>query len=333
MSAIDFKVCVRCFTFNHAKYITDAMDGFVLQKTNFPFVVTIVDDASTDGEQEIIRQYVSEHFNVQDVDVAYTKETDYAFITFAQHKTNMNCYFAVLFLKENHYSKKKDRFQYLKEWRDDVEYEALCEGDDYWTHAEKLQRQVNVLDSNSMVGLVHTDFSLVSGKRHHFRHSSMAEDCLIPLLEHKYPIGTLTVMYRKTVFQSIPQLWKTDLPQISMGDYPMFIEMASIARFVYLPINSANYRVLEESASHSNNIAKIEKYHRDAVIVSEYYAKMYNTLNVGNQYQFYYVAMMRYALGRRDKVMAKKYKKEAVEKNATSVKMWICYFLTTLLSH
>ena len=332
MSAIDFKVCVRCFTFNHAKYITDAMDGFVLQKTNFPFVVTIVDDASTDGEQEIIRQYVSEYFNVQDVDVAYTKETDYAVITFAQHKTNMNCYFAVLFLKENHYSKKKDKFQYLREWRDKVDYEAICEGDDYWILPEKLQMQVNVLDSNSSVGVVHTDFNLVSGKRHHFRHTSIAEDCLIPLLEHKYPIGTLTIMYRKIVFQSIPQLWKTDLSRISMGDYPMFIEMASITKFVYLPIISAKYRILGESASHSNKVTKIEKFHLDAVIISEYYAKRY-ALNIGNQYQFYYVAMMRYALDRRDKVLARKYKKEAVEKNATSVKMWICYYLTILLSH
>ena len=49
-----FKVCCRCFTFNQAKYITDTMDGFTMQQTSFPFVCTIVDDASTDGEQEVI---------------------------------------------------------------------------------------------------------------------------------------------------------------------------------------------------------------------------------------------------------------------------------------
>lgn len=330
MSAVDFKVCVRCFTFNHAQYIKDAMDGFVMQQTNFPFVVTIVDDASTDGEQDVIRQYLFEHFNVQDVDVAYTRETDYAFITFAQHKTNINCYFAVLFLKENHYSKRRDKLQYLKEWRDVVEYEAICEGDDYWTHAEKLQMQVNVLDSNSLVGVVHTDFDLVSGKRHHFRHTSLEEDCLIQLLEHKYQIGTLTVMFRKTVFQSIPQLWKSVFPQISMGDYPMFIEMAYITKFVYLPVVSAKYRVLKESASHSSNVTKIEKFHLDAVNIARYYAKTYS-MSIGNQCQFYYGTMMRYAFDRRDKVLAIKYKEEAVKKNAASVKMWICYYLTIVL--
>lgn len=49
-----FKVSVRCFTYNQADYITDTMDGFTMQQTNFPFVCCIVDDASTDGEQNVI---------------------------------------------------------------------------------------------------------------------------------------------------------------------------------------------------------------------------------------------------------------------------------------
>ena len=51
-----FKVCCRCFTFNQAKYITDAMNGFTMQQTSFPFVCTIVDDASTDSTYEIIKE-------------------------------------------------------------------------------------------------------------------------------------------------------------------------------------------------------------------------------------------------------------------------------------
>ena len=48
-----FKVYVSCFTFNQAKYIEDAMNGFVMQQTDFPFVCCIVDDASTDKEQKV----------------------------------------------------------------------------------------------------------------------------------------------------------------------------------------------------------------------------------------------------------------------------------------
>ena len=87
-----FKVSVSCMTYNQAKYITDAMDGFTMQQTSFPFVCTIVDDASTDGEPEVIRKYVEENFDFSEDSVAFHKETDYAHITYAQHKTNKNCY-------------------------------------------------------------------------------------------------------------------------------------------------------------------------------------------------------------------------------------------------
>ena len=58
-----FKVCVRCSTFNQAKYIEDTMNGFVMQQTDFPFVCCIVDDASTDGEQDVIKKYMDMHFD------------------------------------------------------------------------------------------------------------------------------------------------------------------------------------------------------------------------------------------------------------------------------
>ena len=143
-----FKVCCTCFTFNQAKYITDAMNGFTMQQTSFPFVCTIVDDASTDGEQDVIRKYVDENFDFSDGSVAFHKETDYAHITYAQHKINKNCYFAVLYLKENHYSQRKPKMGYLSEWRDVCQYEALCEGDDWWISAEKLQKQYDILESH-----------------------------------------------------------------------------------------------------------------------------------------------------------------------------------------
>ena len=47
-----FKVSCRCATYNHAAYIKDAFHGFCKQETCFPFVCVIVDDASTDGEQD-----------------------------------------------------------------------------------------------------------------------------------------------------------------------------------------------------------------------------------------------------------------------------------------
>lgn len=144
----DYKVLVRCATYNQSKYICDALNGFVMQQTNFPFVVLVVDDASTDGEQEVIRKFMAEEFDLSDTSVAYEKETEYAYIQYAQHRTNKNCFMVAMFLKENHYSQKKKKFPYLAEWRDGVKYEAICEGDDYWIDPLKLQKQVDFLEAN-----------------------------------------------------------------------------------------------------------------------------------------------------------------------------------------
>ena len=89
-----YKVGVRCATFNHAPYITATMDGFCRQQTNFPFLCIIVDDNSKDGEQEVIRQYLSDNFSIESV-----KETDDYHLTIARHQESKNCCFAVYLLK------------------------------------------------------------------------------------------------------------------------------------------------------------------------------------------------------------------------------------------
>ena len=61
-----YLVRVSCMTYNHAPYIVDAMNGFCMQETDFPFVCTIMDDASTDGEQEVIKKYLTDHFDLND---------------------------------------------------------------------------------------------------------------------------------------------------------------------------------------------------------------------------------------------------------------------------
>lgn len=148
MKDIQWKVIVRCMTYNQSKYITDTLNGFCIQETSFPFVCCIVDDASTDGEQDVINEYLSSNFNLTDSNIFFQKETDYAHITFAQHNKNKNCYFAVLLLKENHYSKGKSYLKnhYISEWSNNVDYVAYCEGDDYWIESKKLQWQVDYLD-------------------------------------------------------------------------------------------------------------------------------------------------------------------------------------------
>lgn len=142
------KVCIRCATFNHSRFIEDALNGFVMQETDFPFVAAIVDDASTDGESQVLRDYYYRCFDNENSTVAYKEETEYGTILYAQHKVNKNCHFAIVLLKENHFSQKKSKLPYYSRWSDDVPYIALCEGDDYWTDPLKLQKQVDYLESH-----------------------------------------------------------------------------------------------------------------------------------------------------------------------------------------
>jgi len=50
-------VSICCLAYNHEKYIRDAVECFLMQKTNFPFEIIIHDDASTDNTPNIIREY------------------------------------------------------------------------------------------------------------------------------------------------------------------------------------------------------------------------------------------------------------------------------------
>ena len=154
-----FKVSVWCNTYNQTSYIKDTMDGFCMQQTSFPFVCLIMDDASTDGEPEVIKQYLNDHF-----DTEWTKETDDYHLTLARHQENKNCYFAVYLLKYNHYSIKKRRLRYYKELTDEIDYVALCEGDDYWTDKHKLQKQADALDANPQATLVYTNFQTIDAE-------------------------------------------------------------------------------------------------------------------------------------------------------------------------
>ena len=167
---MNFKVLVRCFTFNQSKYVLRTLNGFTMQQTNFPYVCCIVDDASTEGEQDVLKDYFKENFDLSENSYYGEEETDYANICYAQHKQNKNCFFVLYLLKYNHYSIKKDKMGYLDKWYRHVLYEAMCEGDDYWFYPHKLQKQSDALDEHpectiafNRINVVNADDSLVDG--------------------------------------------------------------------------------------------------------------------------------------------------------------------------
>ena len=249
-SQLKYKVVVWCNTFNQASYIKDTMDGFCMQQTNFPFVCLIMDDASTDGEPEVIKQYLNDHF-----DTEWTKETDDYHLTVARHQENTHCYFAVYLLKYNHYSIKKPRLNYYREVTDEIDYVALCEGDDYWTDAHKLQKQADALDANPQVTLVYTNFQTIDGEGNpisrpfikDYPGRSHSGDNLPTLLRYGNYIMVLTSMYRYKV-------WKSESfanCPIKM-DFALTLSAALMGDFIWLPEQTACYRSLESGMVRSN---------------------------------------------------------------------------------
>lgn len=258
-----FKVCARCFTFNQSKYITDTMNGFTMQKTDFPFVCCIVDDASTDGEQEVIMDYVKANFDLSEGSAYYQKETDYANITYAQHKTNANCYFAVLLLKENHYSRHKPKMQYLSEWVNEVPYEALCEGDDYWVDPFKLQKQSDYLDKHPEVGMVRTNCHRLIQKTGEFKFDIFStnplnkiEDTFRYYMIYGPWVAPCTWMSRVECRYNLDKnlsKMKRNHKIFFLGDTVSLLSIAQVSKVYYLAESTAVYRELESSASHFLN--------------------------------------------------------------------------------
>lgn len=263
MECPKFRVFVRCFTFNQSKYIEDSMNGFVMQQTDFPFVCCIVDDASTDGEQDVIKKYMDMHFDNSPTSVSFEKETDYADVLYAQHKVNKNCYFAIILLKENHYSQNKTKMQYLKEWRNICEYEAICEGDDYWIESNKLQEQVNYMQNNIGCSLCHTGFSFLQDVTGHFtpyiQNGNTDKEIIQRILNgNEYRVQTCTVMYRikdyNKVVESDDFLYKSRY--FLMGDTQLWIGLLLLGKIHLIKQNMAIYRINDGSSCRQNNIKK-----------------------------------------------------------------------------
>lgn len=127
------KVSIICFAYNQASFIRDALDGFVMQKTNFPFEVLIHDDASADGTADIIREYAEKYPDI----------------------------IKPIFQTENQYSKGiAIGCTYLYP-RVRGKYVAVCDGDDFWTDAYKLQKQVDFLDANPEYNIVYHPVSVL----------------------------------------------------------------------------------------------------------------------------------------------------------------------------
>lgn len=177
-------VSICCLTYNHEPYIRQCLEGFLMQKVNFRFEVLIHDDASTDKTPQIIHEYEKKYPTI----------------------------IKPIYQKENQYSKGIKVTTVYQFPRVKGKYIAFCEGDDYWTDKNKLQKQIDFLENNIKYVLTFHDIFLIdfSGKlltSELFRDIHRKDLSPSELLSGSYvPLQSLCV--RSALIKTIPPIIK-----------------------------------------------------------------------------------------------------------------------------
>lgn len=172
------KVSIVTTAYNHEQFIGQALESFVTQKTSFPFEVIVADDCSPDGTAAVIEKYAKKYPDI---------------IKPILRKKNIG---AVNNTVEALQSAKGD-------------YVALCEGDDYWTSPDKLQKQADLLDSDPDMALcfhpVKVFFDDNSGEDYIYPKKTNPKNFTVDELLRWNFIQTNSVMYRRQSYDKVPR--------------------------------------------------------------------------------------------------------------------------------
>ncbi|MDC1405963.1 glycosyltransferase [Akkermansiaceae bacterium] len=208
-------VCVH--TYNHAEFIMEALDSALMQEANFPFEIIIGDDGSTDGASEIIDRYQREY--PDKIKILRSAEN------LGKHTGNGRLNF----------------IRGLRACRG--KYIALLEGDDYWTDAKKLQKQVDLLEKYpehmacfhlvEATNDTEADFPLA------YPPANLQHDIRLADLLLTNCCQTCSVVFRAKLMQPYPA-WMLN---VAPGDWAIFLYLTQYGTIAYIPEKMANYRV------------------------------------------------------------------------------------------
>lgn len=229
-------VSVCMITYNHGPYVKNAICSILAQRTNFSIELVVSDDRSLDNTQVIINELIKE----------FSKE--YC-IKYIRHSYNIGI--ADNFIHALRYCSGK--------------YIAICEGDDYWIDAGKLQRQVDFLESNPEYGLVASDIIIVNqegveienhSKRLNDQRASYKPDVDVFDLLRRNSINTLTVCVRAEIIKKLTDRCSRDRIWY-IYDYWFWLHIAINHKIHISSKRTAAYRLHEGNVSRSSDfIAK-----------------------------------------------------------------------------
>ncbi|MEF3429067.1 glycosyltransferase family 2 protein [Bacteroides cellulosilyticus] len=220
-------VTIRCITYNHEPYIRQCLEGFVMQKANFHFEAIVHDDASTDRTAAIIQEYAEKYPDI----------------------------IKPIYETENQYSKNDGSLRRIMDAHMHGKYIAICEGDDYWIDPLKLQKQVDFLEGNPEYSMCYTDFLHYVQQTGERFCKPRTKKTVITLDDQLYEgnvVSTLTVLYRNSFVKDYADVISR-APSWAMGDYPIWIWLASKGPIYRMAEITSVYRVLQGSVSHSKD--------------------------------------------------------------------------------
>lgn len=203
-------------TYNHKDYLKQAIDGVLMQKTDFEYELIIANDNSPDNSDEIIQAYINSHPNGHK-------------IKYLNNEVNLGMMPNFINAFKNCSGK----------------YIALCEGDDYWTDEFKLQKQVDFLEKNK-------DFSICFHKIKIDNNGVILDDDItkktkqittIKNLAKGNYMHTCSVVFRNNLFDKFPEYFAN----APVGDYFLHMLNARYGKIYCLEGIMANYRVHETS--------------------------------------------------------------------------------------
>ncbi len=209
-------ISVIMITYNHADYISRAIEGVLMQKTNFKVELIISNDASPDNSHQVIEKAIE---NLpENITVSYY-----------HHSTNLGMMRNFLFALYHAHSP----------------YLAHCDGDDYWTDENKLQKQFDFLEANPDYQICHHNVLEKRGLKYRKRNHKLTEDRIDDLerLAEGNFIHSSSIMLRNTV-REFPEYFS----RAENGDYFLLLLAARKGKIMYLNEVMGVYRIHNTSS-------------------------------------------------------------------------------------